>query len=89
MPPAEMRLRLFAALAVPVLWNLELYGYLSRGRGPVFAVAVVPLHLIYYFTSGLAFALGHVGHRLGRTPEPSERTVRAARRQPRGRRRRT
>jgi glycosyltransferase involved in cell wall biosynthesis len=52
------------ALIVVIVMNLPLYRYLARGRGPAFGIGVVPLHLLYYVTSGLAFALGHVTHRL-------------------------
>lgn len=53
-----------ACLAVVVLLNLELYRYLARGRGLRFAVAVAPLHLTYYVTSGIAYIAGHIAHRL-------------------------
>ena len=52
------------ALLVVVAMNLGLYRYLARGRGLAFGLGVVPLHLLYYVTSGLAFVLGHVAHRL-------------------------
>jgi GT2 family glycosyltransferase len=63
-----------ACVAVVVSLNLELYAYLSRGRGIRFALAVAPLHIIYYFTSGLAFALGHVVHRISSEPRVSDET---------------
>jgi len=58
-----------ASLAVVVGLNLPLYRYLSRGRSLGFALGVVPLHLIYYVTSGLSFILGHIAHRL--SPQPA------------------
>lgn len=58
-----------ACLATVVALNLGLYRYLSRGRGLRFALGVVPLHLMYYVTSGLAFVAGHLAYRLAaRTP---------------------
>jgi GT2 family glycosyltransferase len=53
-----------AALLTVVAMNLGLYRYLARGRGLAFGLGVIPLHLLYYVTSGLAFVLGHVAHRL-------------------------
>lgn len=54
-------------LALVVVLNIELYRYLARGRGVRFAGSVIPLHLLYYLTSGLAYAIGNVVHRLDRT----------------------
>ena len=56
-----------AALALVIALNLSMYRYMSRGRGLRFALAVVPLHLMYYVTGGLAYTLGHVAHRLSPT----------------------
>ncbi|MEQ1857439.1 MAG: glycosyltransferase family A protein [Longimicrobiales bacterium] len=52
------------ALLTVVAMNLRLYRYLARGRGVGFGLGVVPLHMLYYVVSGLAFALGHAAHRL-------------------------
>jgi glycosyltransferase involved in cell wall biosynthesis len=57
-----------ASLLVVVAMNLGLYRYLARGRGLLFGLGVVPLHLLYYVTSGLAFVLGHLAHRLAPRP---------------------
>jgi glycosyltransferase involved in cell wall biosynthesis len=51
----------FALLGV-LLWNLPLLGWFARGRGPLFALAVVPMNLWYYLVSGLAVMLGTVQH---------------------------
>jgi GT2 family glycosyltransferase len=56
------------ALALVIVLNFGMYRYMSRGRGLRFALAVVPLHFMYYVTGGLAFALGHVAHRVAPTP---------------------
>ncbi|HET9947657.1 MAG TPA: glycosyltransferase family A protein [Longimicrobiales bacterium] len=64
-----------AALGVVAALNARLYAYLSRGRGIGFRLAVVPLHLLYYVTSGLAFLLGHAAHRLGPRRPPGGRGV--------------
>jgi glycosyltransferase involved in cell wall biosynthesis len=45
-----------------LLWNLPLLAWFARGRGPLFALAVVPMNLWYYVVSGLAVMLGTVQH---------------------------
>jgi hypothetical protein len=47
-----------ALVAGVVLLNLGFYGFYLRERGVLFAAAVVPLHILYFFYSGLAFAVG-------------------------------
>ena len=61
-----------ASVAVAVALNLPLYRYMSRGRGVGFALAVIPLHLGYYVTSGLSFIAGHVAHRIAPTSLDAE-----------------
>ena len=61
-------------LTTIVALNLDLYRFMHRGRGMGFLLAVIPLHLTYYFVSGLAVVLGHFAHWLGREPQPSART---------------
>jgi glycosyltransferase involved in cell wall biosynthesis len=62
-------------LAVIVVLNLPMFRYLSRGRGPFFFLAIVPLHLMYHFVSGLAAVFGHLHHWAGTKPRPSDRTL--------------
>jgi hypothetical protein len=51
------------ALLAPVLWiNRSLYALFLRHRGPLFAVAGVGLHLLYYLYSGVAFLYAHFTH---------------------------
>ncbi len=38
--------------------NAPLYAFFARKRGPLFAVAAIPLHWLYYLYCGLAFAIG-------------------------------
>ena len=61
-------------LATIVGLNVHLYGFMYRGRGFGFLLAVIPLHLTYYFVSGLAVVLAHLAHWRGRAPQPSART---------------
>lgn len=46
--------------AALILWvlNWPLYRFFARARGFWFAACTVPIHGVYYFYSGLAFALG-------------------------------
>ena len=62
---------LFATI---IALNVDLYRFMYRGRGVGFLLAVIPLHLTYYFVSGLAVVLGHLAHWQGREPQPSART---------------
>ena len=60
--------------ALPILWiNRGFYALCLRHRGPLFALASVLLHLLYYLYSGVAFLTAHIAHRLGlgRAPAPS------------------
>jgi glycosyltransferase involved in cell wall biosynthesis len=68
-------LPLVATLLVGLmLLNLPFYRLVSSLKGPLFAVLVLPLHVLYYLSGGIAFAAGailHVGRRLRRQePEP-------------------
>jgi len=56
--------------------NASLYRFFWRKRGLRFTIQAVPWHWLYYFYSGLAFAVGAVRHRFGicrlpRIPLPS------------------
>ncbi|HMB69178.1 MAG TPA: glycosyltransferase family 2 protein [bacterium] len=56
--PAALWISAACAVALLML-NLDFYGFLLRKRGLFFAAASVPLHWLYFFYSGVAFALGH------------------------------
>lgn len=45
-------------IAAVVLLNLRFYAFYLRERGLLFAAAVVPMHILYFFYSGLSFAVG-------------------------------
>jgi glycosyltransferase involved in cell wall biosynthesis len=46
------------AVALLVALNFKLYSFFHRQRGFWFALRVIPWHWLYFFYSGLAFALG-------------------------------
>jgi len=54
-----------AALAAVVVLNRDFYRFLARRRGAAFALASIPLHLLYFVCSGLGFAYARAGHVLG------------------------
>jgi hypothetical protein len=56
------------AVALIVALNLPFYRLLRRARGVGFAIACVPLHLIFYFTGGLAAIAGTALHYWRRVP---------------------
>jgi hypothetical protein len=69
-----------ALLASTVLVNLPLFRFFLRVRGFPFAVATVPLHMVYFAYSGASFAAVWVSLRFGTTvrdgnsPQRSRRT---------------
>ncbi len=67
-----------AALLAIVLLNHQVYRFFRRQRGGAFALAVIPLHVLYYGYSGLAFAAGSLAHlaaRGERGPRPARSQV--------------
>lgn len=56
-------LALSLALLVPVVaLNHALIGFFARTRGVLFAMAIVPVHLLYYLLNGISFAVGLLLH---------------------------
>jgi hypothetical protein len=53
-----------------VALNLRFYRLLVRVRGVAFAAAAVPLHLIFFFTGGLAAVMGAALYYVRRVPTP-------------------
>ena len=59
----------FALLGGIVLLNLRFYLFFARVKHPLFGLAVIPLHVLYFLYSGFAFAAGvtlHLWHSLTR-----------------------
>ena len=54
-----------AALAGVVALNRDFYAFLADRGGAGFALASIPLHVLYFVCSGLGFAYASIGHRLG------------------------
>jgi hypothetical protein len=58
-----------------VIWlNRSLYGFFMRTRGLWFAIAVVPLHTLYYVNNGFAVLYGWTLHHLFGEPMPDATT---------------
>jgi len=55
-----------ADLAGVLMLNRRLFRFLRRERGLVFALACVPLHLLYYLYSGLSYGYAWVAFQLSR-----------------------
>jgi hypothetical protein len=53
--------------------NRGLYAWLAKSRGPLFTLAIVPLHLTYYFIAGVSVVWGWtINHVVGEPrPDPS------------------
>lgn len=63
-----------AAFVVVLALNRALYGFFARTRGVVFAVAVIPLHTLYYINNGFAVLYGWTLHHLFGDPMPDATT---------------
>lgn len=62
-----------ACLVGIVALNLSFYRLLLRAKSPLFVLAALPLHVLYYLCSGVAFAAGlalHLGRRRRPRPDP-------------------
>ncbi len=59
-------------LLAVVLINQRFYRFLWRAKNPPFALLAMPLHVLYFLYSGLAFAAGLILH-LGRGRRPGPR----------------
>ncbi len=53
-----------AAALVIVVANTSMFLWFAKVRGPLFALSVVPLRLLFYFTSGFGAAWAMITHRL-------------------------
>jgi cation transporter-like permease len=51
--------------------NKQFYLFLAGSRGKMFALAAIPFHILYFVSSGVAFAVAMVRHRLGLAKHPS------------------
>ncbi len=50
-----------AALFGVIILNRDLYAFFFRQHGPFFAIACIPLHLLYYLYSGLSYLYVWIG----------------------------
>jgi len=62
------------SLAVVILLNIPLWAFFARVRGPVFAVLVMPAHLMYYLLNGISFGVGLLLQNLIGPPIPDPTT---------------
>jgi glycosyltransferase involved in cell wall biosynthesis len=63
-----------AFVATVVLLNWPLWRFFARVRSPVFAVLVMPAHLMYYLLNGISFGVGLVLQHLIGPPRPDPTT---------------
>jgi glycosyltransferase involved in cell wall biosynthesis len=61
-------------LAIVLLLNIPLWLFFARVRGPVFAVLVMPAHLMYYLLNGISFGVGLLLQNLIGPPLPDPTT---------------
>ena len=62
------------AFGIVIVLNRGLYGFFIRTRGILFALAVVPLHTLYYINNGFAVLYGWALHHLFGEPMPDATT---------------
>lgn len=62
----------FLLLAIAVALNNQFYLFLAEKRGPTFALAAVPFHLLYHLYNGISFIAGTFNHAWGRIFEKAE-----------------
>ena len=55
-------LAITATLAVVTIVNSDLLRFFAKTRGWIFAVVAMPIHVLYYFYSGVGFVVGCVQH---------------------------
>jgi hypothetical protein len=65
-PNTDQRFVLAGELLIipPIVLNWHLYAFFARTRGVLFAVAAIPLHLMYYLVNGVSAAWGWFVHLL-------------------------
>jgi GT2 family glycosyltransferase len=57
-------------LLTVVILNGHFYLFLARKRGRLFALAAIPLHLLYHFYNGISFSIGLLRHLWRKKFEP-------------------
>ncbi|MGD0201035.1 MAG: glycosyltransferase family 2 protein [Bryobacteraceae bacterium] len=65
-PWKPMALLLLLLLLGLVVANQQFYLFLAAERGKFFALAAIPFHLLYFFSSGVAFSIELVRFQVGR-----------------------
>ncbi|HJU74429.1 MAG TPA: glycosyltransferase [Gemmatimonadaceae bacterium] len=67
---------LAVVLVIPVIaLNWSLWSYMARLRGIFFAIAIIPLHLMYYALNGISFLLGLLLQQTVGAPVPDPTTA--------------
>jgi hypothetical protein len=62
----RLRFVFLALLLTLVVLNSQFYVFLAGARGPLFAMAAIPFHLLYFVYSGVAFVVALIRHSLGK-----------------------
>lgn len=57
-------------VSIVICCNLPLFKFFNRVRGPLFALRVVPVHLLYYVLNGISFGSGLFLHQMVGAPRP-------------------
>jgi hypothetical protein len=70
LPPHPVGYAFITGMALLLALNYQFYLFLAGQKGRLFALTAIPFHLLYFVSSGLAFMLTLVRHRLGKLEAP-------------------
>lgn len=69
--PQPLAAAALLAMTTVIVLNLDFYRFLGAAGGPAFAVASIPIHLLYFLYSVLGFAVGTIRYSIRpRAPRP-------------------
>ena len=71
LPGHPLKFAFFVLLMTLVVLNKQFYLFLAGERGRLFALAAIPLHLLYFVYSGVAFMVALIRHSLGKLRRPT------------------
>ena len=77
LPNHPLKFVFFVLLMTLVMLNKQFYTFLAEDRGKLFALAVIPFHLLYFVYSGVAFVVALIRRGLGKANGPAAGVMRA------------
>jgi hypothetical protein len=71
LPSQPLKFVFFVLLMTLVMLNKAFYLFLATNRGKLFALAAIPLHLLYFLYCGVAFMVALIRYSLGQLRRPT------------------